>query len=108
MYYLPGEAGDDAQNIKLTAINKQISDEWKTLSAAQREAITAESMQQIEEQRENKKLVAHSIPLNTFHNARSTIQSIETQVSGPWFADLQILMFRSYNNCTPGPALISY
>jgi len=92
MYYLPGEAGNDAQNIKLTAINKQISDEWKTLSAAQREAITAEPIQQIEEQRENKKLVAHSIPLNAFHDARSTIRSIETQVSGPWFADLQILM----------------
>ena len=38
-------------------------------------------MQRIEEQRESKKLVAHSVPLNSFHDARSTIQSVETQVS---------------------------
>ena len=78
---LPGEAGDDASDINLTEINKQISDQWKTLSPAQREAITVESIQRIEEQRESKKLVAHSIPLNAFHDARSTIQSVETQVS---------------------------
>jgi hypothetical protein len=38
-------------------------------------------MQQLEEQRESRELAAHSIPLNSFHDTKSTIKSIETQVS---------------------------
>ena len=87
----PGEAGNDASNLNLTEINKQISDRWKTLSPAQREAITAESIQKIEEQREMKKLMAHSVPLSSFHDAKSTIQSIETQVGCLRFINLRIL-----------------
>ncbi|KAF9642255.1 hypothetical protein BDM02DRAFT_3074142, partial [Thelephora ganbajun] len=75
-----GEAGD-ASNINLTEINKQISDRWKTLSPTQREVITADSIQRIEDQRESKKLMTHSVPLNSFHDARSTIQSVETQLA---------------------------
>ena len=34
----------------------------------------------LEEQREGKKFAIHNVPLNSFHDARSTIQSIESQV----------------------------
>jgi hypothetical protein len=78
-----GEAGDDASKINLTDVNRQISEKWKALSPTQREDITAEFMQRIEEQREGRKFAAHSVPLNAFHDARSTIQSIETQVGPP-------------------------
>ena len=78
-----GEARDNASQVNLTEVNKQISEKWKTLSPTQREDITAESMQKIEEQREGRKLAAHSVPLNAFHDARSTIQSVETQVRLP-------------------------
>ena len=77
---LLGEAGDNASQINLTEVNKQISENWKALSPTQCEDITAEWIKKIEEQREGKKLVAHSVPLNAFHDARSTIQSVETQV----------------------------
>ena len=53
------------------------------LSPTQREDTTAESMQRIEEEHEGRKLAAHSIPLNAFYDARSTIQSVETQVGLP-------------------------
>ena len=104
---LPGEAGDDAPQINLTEVNKQISEKWKALSPAQREEITAEWIQRIEEQREGKKLVAHSVPLNAFHDARSTIQSIETQVRQSRFVDLRILILPSWHSCTREPALNS-
>jgi len=77
-YILPGERGED---LNLTAVIKEISDSWKRLSPEEQEAVTTEPMQQLEEQRESRKLGTHSIPLNSFHDARSTIQSIETQVS---------------------------
>lgn len=99
-----GEAGDDASNLNLTEINKQISDRWKTLSPAEREAITAESVQRIEEQRERKRLMAHSVPLNSFHDVRSTIQSVETQVGCFLFIDSQILSSCSCHGCTRGLA----
>jgi len=104
-YGSPGEAGDDAPGLNLTEINKQISDRWKTLSPAQREAITAESIQRIEEQREMKKLMAHSVPLNSFHDAKSTIQSVETQVGCLWFINLRILKSSSCRDYTRGLAL---
>ena len=76
----PGEAGENSSQINLTEVNKQISEKWKVLSPAQREDITSEAKRKIEEEHKGRKLAAHSIPLNAFHDARSTIQSIETQV----------------------------
>ncbi|KAF9788758.1 hypothetical protein BJ322DRAFT_977470, partial [Thelephora terrestris] len=78
---MKSEAGEDASQINLTEVNKQISEKWKTLSPVEREDITAEAIQRIEEQRVGKKLTAHSVPLNAFHDARSTLQSIETQLA---------------------------
>ena len=101
----PGEAGENASQINLTEVNKQISEKWKTLSPAQRKDITSEAKQKIEEEREGRKLAAHSIPLNAFHDARSTIQSIETQVGHPQFISLAVLKLRSCRNCIPEPAL---
>ena len=74
----PGEHG---KALNLTTVIKEISDSWKRLSPEEQVVVTAESIQQLEEQREARKLAAHSVPLNSFHDARSTIQSIETQVS---------------------------
>ena len=67
--------------MNLTAVTKEISENWNRLSAEEQEAITAEPMQQLEELRESRKLAAHSVPLNSFHDMKSTIKSIETQVS---------------------------
>jgi hypothetical protein len=77
-YAFPGERDED---LNLTTVIKEISESWKRLSPEERQAVTVEPMQQLEEQRESRKLAAHSVPLNSFHDARSTIQSIETQVS---------------------------
>ena len=77
-----GKAGENGSQINLTDVNKEISNKWKALSPAQREEATAKSIQRIEEQREGRKFASHSIPLNAFHDVRSTIQSIEKQV-GP-------------------------
>ena len=105
-----GEAGDDTSRINLTEVNKQISDKWKSLSPAQREDVTAGSVQRIEEERKGRKLAAHSIPLNAFHNARSTIQSIETQVGLTWFTALVLLKlkFGSWHSFIRELALNSY
>ncbi|KAF9786214.1 hypothetical protein BJ322DRAFT_1108070 [Thelephora terrestris] len=74
-------AGSDVSQINLTEVNKQISENWKALSHAQHEDVTAEWIQRIEEQRKGKKLAVHSAPLNAFHDVRSTLQSIEVQLA---------------------------
>ena len=68
-------------DLNLTTVTKEISENWNRLSAEEREAITAEPVQQLEELRESRRLAAHSVPLNSFHDTKSTIKSIETQVS---------------------------
>ena len=94
-------------DINLTAVNKEISESWRKLSPEERKAITAEPVQQLEEQRESRKLATHSVPLNSFHDARSTIQSIETQVSR--FHNLltlaHIVTIYSWRSCTRGQEL---
>ena len=62
-------------------MNKEISASWKKLSLEQKNIITAETVRELEAQRESRKLAAHNVPLNSFHDARSSIQSIEKQVS---------------------------
>ena len=88
----PGERGED---LNLTAVNKEISDNWQRLSPEEQQAVTAEPIQKLEEQRESRKLAAHSVPLNSFHDTKSTIQSIEIQVSlvvrRNWYAHYNIL-----------------
>ena len=101
------EAGNNASQINLTEVNKQISEKWRTLSLTQREDITAISMQKIEEQRESRKLAAHSVPLNAFHDARSTIQSVETQVILLVPISSPVLKFCSWHSYTRELALNS-
>ena len=74
----PAERGN---GLNLTTVNKEISENWKRLSPEERKAVTVEPIQELEEQRESRKLAAHSVPLNSFHDTKSTIKSIETQVS---------------------------
>lgn len=95
-------SGEQGNNVNLTAVNKEISESWKKLSPEQRKAITAEPVQQLEEQRESRKLAAHSVPLNSFHDVRSTIQSIKTQVSQIYYllTSTHITAINSWRSCT--------
>jgi len=60
---------------------KEISAHWKALSEEDRIAITAGSMQEIEEEHETKVLTLHNVPLQAFHDARRTVQTVEKEVS---------------------------
>ena len=73
------EANPDGVN--LTAVTKEISARWKLLSQEDRVAVTAGSMQEIEEEREAKDLASHNVPLRAFYDARSTVQAVEKEVS---------------------------
>jgi hypothetical protein len=67
--------------VNLMAVTKEISARWKSLSQEDRMRITAGCVEEIEEEREAKDLVAHNIPLKSFYDARSTLQSVEKEVS---------------------------
>ena len=73
------EANPDGVN--LTAVTKEISARWKLLSQEDCVAVTAGSMQEIEEEHEAKDLASHNIPLRAFYDTRSTVQVVETEVS---------------------------
>lgn len=60
---------------------KEISARWKSLSQEDRISITAECMEEIEQEREAKSLASHNVPLRAFYDARSTLQSVEKEVS---------------------------
>lgn len=42
--------------------------------------MTADSIQEIEDEREAKNLAPHNVPLWAFHDARNTIQTVEKEV----------------------------
>ena len=73
------EANPDRVN--LMAVTKEISARWKLLSQEDCVAVTAGSMQEIEEEHEAKDLASHNIPLRAFYDTRSTVQVVETEVS---------------------------
>lgn len=73
------EANPDGVN--LTAVTKEINARWKLLSQEDRVAVTAGSMQEIEEERKAKDLASHNVPLRAFYDARSTVQAVEKEVS---------------------------
>ena len=68
--------------INLTAVTKEISARWKSLSQEDRITVTTECVQEIEEEREARDLASHNVPLRAFYDARSTVQAVEKQVSG--------------------------
>lgn len=81
--------------INLTAVSKEISERWNSLSKEDRIAITAGSVQEIEEEREAKDLASHNVPLAAFHDTRSTLQDIEKQVNDApylWWQINQLLI----------------
>ena len=72
---------ENPAGVNLTEVTREISESWKSLSQEDRIAITAGCMEEIEEECEVKSLAAHNIPLKAFYDARSTLQSIEKEVS---------------------------
>ena len=69
------------QRKKAHEISKQVQEEWKAMSHAEKIAATQEGVTYLEEKRENKKHAVHNVPIAAFHDVRSTISSIEDQVS---------------------------
>jgi len=72
---------ENPDGVNLTAATKEISARWKALSEEDCIAITTGSMQEIEEERENKVLALHNVPLQAFHDSRRTVQTVEKEVS---------------------------
>ena len=72
---------ENTDKVSLTAVTREISNSWKSLSPADRIAITAGCVQEIEEERKVKNLASHNVPLRAFHDAMSTLQVVEKDVS---------------------------
>ena len=73
---------ENPDGVNLTEVTREISERWKSLSHEDRVAVTAGCMQEIEEEREAKDLALHNVPLKAFHDAKSTMQAVEKEVSG--------------------------
>jgi hypothetical protein len=71
---------ENPDGINLTAVTKEISERWKSLSQEDRVTITAGCVQEIEEERETKSLATHNVPLRAFYDARNTLQVVEKEV----------------------------
>lgn len=71
---------ENPDGVNLTAAVGEISKRWKLLSGEDRVAMTADSIQEIEDEREAKNLAPHNVPLWAFHDARNTIQTVEKEV----------------------------
>lgn len=97
--------------MNLTAATKEISAHWKLLSDEDCIIATTECMQEIEEEREARSLASHNVPLRAFHDARSTIQAVEKDVSNALCRSdhnsIDVSHSDSYPSCMRGPGLSS-
>jgi hypothetical protein len=73
-------------------VTREISERWKSLSQEDRVTITAECVQEIEEERETKSLATHNVPLRAFYDARSTLQVVEKEVRSGTLSYLRSLI----------------
>ena len=60
---------------------QKISEEWHALTPAERHALTADKVKQLEERRENRVQAVHNSNISTCHDARVTLKNIKTEVS---------------------------
>ncbi|KAF9789649.1 hypothetical protein BJ322DRAFT_991516, partial [Thelephora terrestris] len=67
--------------VNLTAVTKEISARWQSLSKEDRIRVTAGCVEEIKEEREAKSLGTHNVPLRAFYDARGTLQSVEKELS---------------------------
>jgi hypothetical protein len=66
---------------KASVFAAELSKEWKAMSKEQRDDYVKDSKENLTEAREMKKFATHNAPLNAFHDARASLESIELQVS---------------------------
>ncbi|KAG1888304.1 hypothetical protein F4604DRAFT_1916217 [Suillus subluteus] len=67
--------------LKASDIAPELSREWKSMSKDEKENLTKDYMDELEEYRANKSLAVHNIAINSFHDVRSTLNSISVQLS---------------------------
>ncbi|KIK33061.1 hypothetical protein CY34DRAFT_100326 [Suillus luteus UH-Slu-Lm8-n1] len=67
--------------LKASDIAPELSREWKSMSKEEKEHLTKDYMDELEEYRANKSLAVHNVAINSFHDVRSTLDSISVQLS---------------------------
>jgi hypothetical protein len=61
----------------------EISARWHALSSEEQREETDDAVKALEDNREMKQLATHNVPINAFHDTRSTLASIEKEVMLP-------------------------
>ncbi|KAG0708174.1 hypothetical protein DFH29DRAFT_871091 [Suillus ampliporus] len=67
--------------LKASDIAPELSREWKSMSKEEKEHLTKDYMDDLEEYRANKSLAVHNVAINSFHDVCSTLDSISVQLS---------------------------
>ncbi|KAG1797980.1 hypothetical protein EV424DRAFT_1546419 [Suillus variegatus] len=67
--------------LKASEIAPELSKEWKFMSKEDKENVTKDYMDDLEEYRANKSLAVHNVAINSFHDVRRTLDLISVQLS---------------------------
>ncbi|KAI0083733.1 hypothetical protein BDY19DRAFT_858173, partial [Irpex rosettiformis] len=77
---LNNELPEGAQRLKASELSAKLSLEWKAMSLEERNEVTVEAKANLLEVREMKKHAVHNTDINSFHDARATLESIQTKL----------------------------
>jgi hypothetical protein len=59
----------------------QISEKWQSMSKEEKIAATDSSLQDLKDQKEMRALSLQNVPINAFHDVRSNLTAIKSEVS---------------------------
>ncbi len=71
---------EPGERLKASDLLKAASDEWKTMSIEERAEHTKAPLQQLRERKEMRSSALHNVAINSFNDARATLDSIVKQV----------------------------
>ncbi|KAI0371592.1 hypothetical protein BV20DRAFT_941838 [Pilatotrama ljubarskyi] len=72
--------GADRTRVSDGDVARDIAEQWKAMSKEEQQAATDDTLKEMEEHRENHKKGTHTVPIQSFHDARATIANIQCEL----------------------------
>ena len=78
---------------KANQVIREISEKWQALSAEERKSITEEALAELRDSCEMHEFSAHNIEISSFHDIRSTLETLNEEVRPNVMIDFTHLSF---------------
>ncbi|KAH9853145.1 hypothetical protein C2E23DRAFT_729112, partial [Lenzites betulinus] len=72
--------GGDRVRVSDSGVAREIGEQWKAMSKEEQETVTEGALLELQERHEGHKRGTHTVPIQAFHDTRSTLASIQREL----------------------------